>query len=138
MNFVALPGLSHQWLYGEKKFGILAFHGSWKYFGESSVSDLYALSCYPAFSQTSPSYSFHLTSNKYFKYLQETFLLFLVKLALVVPPVALLKPGDCFTPITLCYAQRQNTLCVSKKTIREKSLNQVTFLSVCSQKFLSN
>lgn len=62
MNLLALPALSHQWQYGKYKSGILAFHGTWKYFGESSVSGLTALNCYPASSQTSPSYSFHLTS----------------------------------------------------------------------------
>lgn len=120
MNLVPLPGLSHQWLYGKKKSGNLAFHGSWKYFGESSVSGLYALSCFPASSQTSPSYSLHLTSNKYFKYLQETFLLFLVKLALVVPPGGLAQTWWLFysNHFVMC-PEAEYTLCFKQNSQRK-------------------
>lgn len=137
MNLVALPGLSHQWLYGKKKSGILAFHESWKYFGESSDSGLTALSCYPAYSQTSPSYSFHLTSNKYFKYLQDTFFLFLVELVLVVPPDGLAQTRKPFysNHFVVC-PESEYTLCFKENN--QRKISESSDIPICSQEFLSN
>lgn len=128
MNLVALPGLI-QWLYGKKKSGILAFHETWKYFGESSVT-VSALSCCPASSQTSPSYSFHLTSNKYFEYLEEIFFLFLVKLGLVVPPCGLPQTRRLFysNHFVVC-PDAEYTLCFKENN--QRKISESNDISIC-------
>lgn len=92
----------------------------WKYFGESLVFCLIVLSCVlpPARLLSSDlGQVFWMSPRDLFD--SQSFPFFFT-LALVVPPGSLAQTSRLFLTNHFVGSQRQNALCISKKTIREK------------------